>query len=448
MPNSRSKLKSHHFRGPTQVSRILFRLLILGAALWGLSGHAKVTPGCELILGPGVVSPVRGPERIVIVTDAWEQTNGVAKTIEVTARGLREQGRQVLVLEAHGLKLPTFALPRYPSIQLAYGALLPSTQDELMRQIEAFRPDALHIATEGPLGLAMRALALRQGWSFTTSFHTQYAYYANLYSFGLVSTNLVFKMLRRFHAPARRTLVTNARMQAELTDHGFKNTVIWGRGVDLNEYRFNDQARADLENRRGPVWDSLEEPEREAQRAALLAGPVSIYLGRVAREKNVEAFLRTPLPGVKLVVGPGPQGKTLASDRYLQELKAQFGSGPDVIFVGEQKGQAKLDFLSLADVMVFPSRTDTFGNVQIEAMAIGVPVAAYSHTGSSGVIEENVTGALDQDLTQAVRRARSLDHARVAQGAQKFSPEAALRQFVEALVPIGTLENPANESDR
>jgi glycosyltransferase involved in cell wall biosynthesis len=282
-------------------------------------------------------------------------------------------------------------MPGYASIRLA---VLPARR--LARLVDAFRPDALHIATEGPLGIAARRLALGCGWRFTTSFHTRFAEY--LYARTRLPTALSYAWLRRFHGPAAAVMVATPSLRDELAARGFRNIVPWTRGVDLD--RFRPEPRED--------WP--------------FPRPVFVNVGRVAVEKNIGAFLELDLPGSKVVVGDGPQ---------LAQLRRRF---PEAHFVGERHGEALSRAYAGADAFVFPSRTDTFGLVLLESLACGTPVAAYPVTGPKDVVGTAPVGALGDDLRDAALRALDGDRAACRAYAERFSWTACADEFLGNLV--------------
>jgi glycosyltransferase involved in cell wall biosynthesis len=336
-----------------------------------------------------------GPDerRILIVTDAWEpQVNGVVRTVRTVVHELRAMGH---VVEAIGPdRFRTVACPTYPGIRLA---VLPRRR--LTRMIETFRPDALHIATEGPLGMSARRWALRHDKHFTTAFHTRFPEYLQART-GL-SPGLAYALLRWFHAAGRGMMVAAGSLRRELATHGFRNIRPWSRGVDLELFR--------------------PEPQRDWG----LPGPVFLYVGRVAVEKNIGAFLGLDLPGSKVVVGDGPQRASLQR-RY-----------PDVHFAGVMHGAALAGAYAGADVFVFPSLTDTFGLVLLEALACGTPVAAYPVTGPVDVLDgAGNVGALDSDLRAACLRALQVDRMACRAHAERFSWRACAERFLANLVPL------------
>jgi len=329
--------------------------------------------------------------RILLATDAWDpQVNGVVMTLRNTIRGAEAAGH---VLEVIGPdRFRNIPCPTYPEIRLA---LRPFPL--FSRLIGEFAPDAVHIATEGPVGMAARKFCLREKLAFTTAYHTRFPEYVHARI--RLPLWLIYDWLRRFHAPAKAVMVATPAVHADLERWGFGNLVTWTRGVDTELFR----PGAPLAN----GWPR----------------PVFMYVGRVAVEKNIEAFLALDLPGTKWVVGDGPARAG---------LEAKF---PDTVFHGIQHGNALAHFYQQADVFVFPSRTDTFGLVMIEAMACGTPVAAYPVPGPIDVIRDPAAGVLSVDLRAATHAALSLDRAAVRRAALKFSWAAATQQFLTILSP-------------
>ncbi len=339
--------------------------------------------------------------RIAIATDAWfPQINGVVTTLSRTADALREGGDTVQLLTPS--EHPTIALPSYKEIRLA---LAPYRR--LADRLDGFVPDAIHIATEGPIGWAARRYCRRRGLPFTTAYHTQFPRYVRLRA--PIPETATYAWLRRFHAPARRTLVPTPSMRQELADWGFRGLSLWPRGVDTE--LFHPAAATALD----------------------VPGPIQLYAGRVAREKNLEAFLAVDTPGTKVVVGDGPDREALARDY------------PDAVFTGYRRGRDLAATVATADVFVFPSRTDTFGLTMLEAMACGVPVAAYPVTGPRDVVTEGVTGALDEDLGAAMARARGLDGADCRAVAEGHTWSACAARLRSQLAPISRVPMPAAE---
>jgi glycosyltransferase involved in cell wall biosynthesis len=329
--------------------------------------------------------------RILLVSDAWApQVNGVVMTLRRTVSGLREAGHQAEVVGPDRFR--TLPCPTYPEIRLA---LAPGRR--FGRLARTFDPDAVHIATEGPLGQAARRWCLERGLAFTTAYHTRFPEYVHA-RFRL-PVGIAYGWLRRFHAPSRAVMVATGSIRADLERRGFRNLVAWSRGVDTTLFR------------PGPPLDRPWRP------------PVFMAVGRVAVEKNLEAFLSLDLPGTKVIVGDGPQREALQA-RY-----------PDAVFTGARHGEDLAAHFRSADVFVFPSRTDTFGLVLLEAIASGTPVAAYPVPGPLDVVERGRSGVLDDDLAVAALAARGLDRDTVRQCALSYSWERATRQFIANLHP-------------
>jgi glycosyltransferase involved in cell wall biosynthesis len=340
-------------------------------------------------------APVRAARRdamrIMIVTDAWApQVNGVVITLRNTIRALEAMGHVVRTITPDGFR--TIPCPTYPEIALS---LFPAREVE--RRIVEFAPDAVHIATEGPLGLAARRYCLRVQRRFTTAYHTQFPEYVHART--RLPVAIMYRWMRWFHAPASALLVATPDIRRRLEARGFTNLAMWSRGVDTDLFR-DTEARS-----------------RE------LARPIFAYIGRVAVEKNIEAFLQLELPGVKWVVGDGPARAS---------LERRF---PDARFFGMKSGEELAWHYRQADVFVFPSRTDTFGLVMLEAMACGTPVAAYPVSGPIDVVTPGVTGILDEDLRVAALAALHLSRAKVSAQARGATWQAATLQFVNSLHP-------------
>jgi glycosyltransferase involved in cell wall biosynthesis len=332
--------------------------------------------------------------KILIVTDAWRpQTNGVVSTLSHTVDCLRSVGHEVCLITPVGFR--TLPCPSYPEIRLA---IFPGAK--VARAITAFAPDAVHIATEGSLGMAARRYCLRRGLYFTTSYHTQFPQY--LRSRLPIPLSLTYRWLRSFHGAARACMVSTRSMQTELERWGFGNVARWQRGVDTALFRPRPKQFLDLPR------------------------PIAVYVGRLAVEKNIDAFLKMPWAGSKLVVGDGPERA---------RLQACY---PDALFAGYRFGEDLVAHLAAADVFVFPSRTDTFGLVLLEAMACGVPAAAYPVTGPIDVVEDGVTGALDENLARAARRALTLDPGACRARALRASWECCTREFAGNLTSVHT----------
>ena len=330
--------------------------------------------------------------RLVLLSDAWApQVNGVVRTLQTTARLLADRGWDVIAITPDRFR--SLPCPTYPEIRLALAA-----PGAVGRLIDEASPSAIHIATEGPLGLSARAHALRCGRPFTTSFHTRFPDY--LHARFRLPTAASWRYLRWFHGPARAVLVATPRLADELASHGLPHTRLWSRGVDLAQFR-----------------PGLPAPEAYHG----LARPILVNVGRVAVEKNIEAFLEASAPGSKVVVGDGPA---------LAELKARY---PDVLFLGALSGEALARAYAGADLFVFPSRTDTFGLVLVEAMASGLPVAAYPVHGPLDVVGSSGAGALDEELSVAIAQALRIPRAAALARAGDFSWEAAASQFEAAV---------------
>jgi len=336
--------------------------------------------------------------RILIVTDAWRpQVNGVVRTLENVAAQLRNWGHEVSFLTPEPFW--TVPVPTYPEIRLS----LASRRAVFMTMARS-RAHHIHIATEGPLGLWARRYCIERGKAFTTSFHTRFPeYVAERLP---VPEDWSYGYLRWFHDPAVNTMVPTPSLRDELTAHGFSHLTLWGRGVDGNRFR------------PGPKTMFTNFP-----------GPHLLYVGRVSAEKNVTAFLDLDVPGTKIVVGDGP-------DRpHLERLH------PQARFVGYLHGEDLAAAYRSADVFVFPSRTDTFGNVVTEALASGTPVAAFPVTGPKDILTDPLAGTLSDDLAQAVRRSLLLKREDARGLGEQFTWSASALQFLSALA-FATLRQP------
>jgi glycosyltransferase involved in cell wall biosynthesis len=271
----------------------------------------------------------------------------------------------------------------------------------LRERLETFQPDAIHIATEGPLGLAARRYCQQHKLPFTTSFHTRFAEYIQLRT-GL-PLSLGYAFLRWFHNGSQRVMTATPALVAELKARGFKNPVLWSRGVDTELFRPREKSFLDAPR------------------------PILLYTGRVAVEKNIEAFLALDAPGTKYIVGDGPQRK---------ELEKKY---PEARFVGYRQGEALAQTMAAADVFVFPSLTDTYGLVMLEALACGVPVAAFPVQGPTDVIVNNQIGCLDHDLARAISQALTLSPADCREYALRFSWRDCARLFESYLTSISRI---------
>jgi glycosyltransferase involved in cell wall biosynthesis len=330
--------------------------------------------------------------RIAIVSDAWRpQINGVVRTIETVAQILRADGHDVEVFGPDRFR--TLPCPTYPEIRLS---LFPGAR--LAHMLKLYAPDAIHLVTEGPLGWAARNFCLARGIPFTTAYHTRFPEYVHARIRLPLSWSYAF--VRRFHAPSAGVLVVAQSIRDELAGRGFKNLVPWSRGVDITA--FHPRPRTQTGDAR-PIW---------------------LYAGRLAIEKNIKAFLDLDLPGTKWVVGGGPQLKELKS-RY---KNARFFGSVDTDELSLRYGES--------DCFVFPSRTDTFGLVMVEALASGVPVAGYPVPGPLDVVTDPKVGALDEDLRTACLAAIDRDPADCRRHAETFTWERCAAQFLTALQPI------------
>ncbi len=337
------------------------------------------------------------PMRIVLATDAWEpQVNGVVRTLSRTVAECRAMGHDVHIIEPSQFR--TIAAPTYPEIRLALGA-----EEEIREKLRALEPEAVHIATEGPIGIATRRICVEWKLPFTTSYHTKFPEYISARF--PVPVQVGYAYMKWFHKPSGRLMVATPTLKAELEEHGFKNISPWSRGVDTEQFNPGlEQIFAELG---GKDWPR----------------PFWLNVGRVAVEKNIEAFLETDLPGTKIVVGDGPARADLES-RY-----------PEAKFLGARFGEELARCFRDADVFVFPSWTDTFGLVILEAMATGTPVAAYPAHGPIDIVPGSNAGAINEDLKVACMEALKCDRAATRAYAERFSWRASAEQFVENLQP-------------
>ncbi len=324
--------------------------------------------------------------KVMVATDAWRpQVNGVVRTLGSLARAAGKLGVEIEFLSPDGFW--TFPVPTYPGLRLA----LPRRK-KIAERIEASRPDAIHIATEGPIGHAVRAYCIRNGRPFTTSYTTRFPEYISARS--PIPAQWIYNVLRRFHGAAATTMVATPSLMAELSGRGFTNLGMWTRGVDVDLFR-PDRA-IDLDFPR----------------------PIFMNIGRIAVEKNLPAFLGLDLPGTKVVIGAGPQ---------VPELKRRY---PSAKFLGQLDNGILAAHLAAADVFVFPSLTDTFGIVQLEALASGVPIAAFPVTGPKDVIANNPVGVLNDDLRAACMQALWISREACREFALRYSWENSARQFI------------------
>ncbi|AZN37736.1 glycosyltransferase family 4 protein [Iodobacter ciconiae] len=329
---------------------------------------------------------------ILIVTDAWEpQVNGVVRTLKQTRQELEQLGHTIDVLSP--LEFNTIPCPTYPEIQLS---IFPGRK--IAQRIKTFNPDAIHIATEGPLGLSARRYCLHNKLPFTTAYHSRFPEYVQL-RVG-IPLSWTYTWLARFHNAAEAVMAPTQVVVKDLEARGFKNVVMWSRGVDLKIFSPGDRGR--LQTRH----------------------PIFVYVGRVAVEKNIEAFLQLDLPGSKWVCGDGPAAG---------QLRAKY---PEINWLGVLSQTELAKVYNAADSFVFPSKTDTFGLVLLEAMACGCPVAAYPVTGPIDVIGTDGPGALNADLQKACLDSLKLSREEVRKHAEKFSWAAASQQFLAHLHPF------------
>lgn len=337
--------------------------------------------------------------RIAIATDAWSpQVNGVVRTLQSVRAELERQGHDVLVVSPdlfYSLPCPT-----YPEIRLAFARTA-----AVGKMLADFNPHAIHLATEGPVCLAARRWCLARGFPFTTAYHTQFPDYVSARTG--IDPGWIWRYIAWFHWPAQAVLASTPSVAATLRERGLERIRHWGRGVDLSIFGAHVTPDADIR---------------------ALPGPVQLYVGRVAVEKNIEAFLESRHPGTKVIVGDGPA-------RAMLEAKY-----PDARFLGPRFGADLASAYAAADVFVFPSKTDTFGLVMIEALASGVPVAAYPVTGPVDVLKADV-GVMDDDLDVAIAGALKLDRGACAAYGGGFTWEASARQFLDALAPVGLDED-------
>ncbi len=333
--------------------------------------------------------PMGKPERLVIVTDAWHpQVNGVVRSIENTNRELAKIGVEVAMVTPQGFR--NIPCPTYPEIRLSI-----ARYRSVAREIAKHKPSYVHIATEGPLGLTARRWCLRNRMPFSTSYHTRFPEYvaARL----PIPKSWLYAFVKWFHNSGAGCMVATPSLARELSEKGIRNLMPWSRGIDANQFH----------------------PAELEEKPFGLARPIFMTVGRVALEKNLPAFLDLDLPGSKVVVGDGPARAELEK-RY-----------PDVHFTGLKVGPELAAIYAQADVFVFPSLTDTFGNTILEALASGVPVAAYPVTGPLDIIgEDSEVGALDDDLRIACLAALSASRQKARELAVQYSWEAATLQFI------------------
>tara|TARA_R110001606_G_scaffold74190_5_gene171930 strand:+ start:4512 stop:5576 length:1065 start_codon:yes stop_codon:yes gene_type:complete len=330
--------------------------------------------------------------KIALVTDAWHpQVNGVVRTLDTVIRLLRKRGHEILVISPDQYR--SFPAPSYPEIRLAL-----TRGRTIGRHIEKFGADAVHLATEGPLCVQARRWCLRNKLPFTTAYHTQFPEYLAKRT-GL-SPRIFWPYIRWFHKKSEAIMVSTASIRNQLRSENLGHVHHWSRGVDLENFRADAPSPA--------IYEQIERP-------------IQLYVGRVAIEKNIEAFLNSDQPGSKVVVGDGPA---------LAGLQARY---PEIHFVGRKSGQELAGYYAGADVFIFPSKTDTFGLVIIEALACGTPVAAYPVTGPIDILTTDC-GAMDEDLNIAIQRALRLNSSDCIAHGEKYSWDASASQFLNGLV--------------
>lgn len=356
-------------------------------------------PAAHAVPGAVAAPPEEEAKRIMLVTDAWEpQVNGVVRTLSKTIAELRAMGCEVeIVAPSDGYK--TVPLITYSEIRLALNA-----RDDVEERFLAFAPDAVHIATEGTLGWDARAVCLKHKFPFTTSYHTQFPEYVTA-RFNWIPLWAGYRFMHAFHDKSGRIMVATPTMMELLQSRGFKNITPWTRGVDTELFH---PSKRDVEN---GVFKGL-------------TRPIWTYVGRVAVEKNIEAFLKLDLPGTKVVVGQGPAAPDLQA------------AHPDAVFTGSKFGEELARYYADSDVFVFPSFTDTFGLVILEAMAAGTPVAAFWAPGPKDLIPGSAAGVCDDDLQKACLEALKLSRADARAYAEKFSWRACAEEFRRNLQPL------------
>ncbi len=334
-----------------------------------------------------------GMKKILLVTDAWApQVNGVVRVLNTLIPLLAARGYDVTVIEPGQFR--TVSLPSYPDIRLALFA-----RRRIARVLKTLQPDAVCIVTEGPLGWAARSVCIRKKIPFVTWYHSHFQLYVDVRLRGLLTP--VYRLLRRFHSRAATTMVTTETLKRELESAGFTNLAIMPLGVDTELF---------VRNPKPPLPP--------------LPKPVFVYFSRLAPEKSPEAFLKLSLPGTKLVIGEGP---------LREKLEGKYGEHH--VFVGYKHGKNLVNWLSLADVFVFPSRTETFGLVALEALACGIPVAAHDVMGPRDIITQGVDGYLGDDLKEAALKCLDLSRDACRRKAEAYSWQHSTDRFLEVLFP-------------
>lgn len=346
--------------------------------------------------------------KIVLASDAWHpQVNGVVRSLSATVERLRHLGHEIEVIEPS--RFWTLPCPTYPEIRLSLACAR-----KVRKILDEAQPDSIHIATEGPIGWAARNWCVRKGRHYTTAFHTRFPDYVSIRTG--IPADWIWKLMRRFHGPADRTFAATLTLAGELNARGLGRTHIWPRGVDLEQFNPDvapHPAMADLQR------------------------PILLNVGRVAPEKNIEAFLDLDVEGSKVVVGGGPA---------LDRMQAEY---PEVLFLGPMHGAELASAYTAADVFVFPSRTDTFGLVNLEALACGVPIAAYPVPGPADILGpgdkgihggKSRIGALDEDLAVAITRALTADPRAAALEARNYGWDCCTNLFLVGLAKSATTD--------
>lgn len=333
-------------------------------------------------------------KKILLITDAWKpQVNGVVRVFEKIIEQLENTGKYRFIIIHPGL-FKTVPMPTYPEIKLSL-----FSKRKIKKIILEEKPDYIHIATEGPLGVNTRKICIKLNLSFTTSYHTRFTDYVNL-RFKFISPKIVYKYLRWFHNKAEYTMTMTNSMKEELEYHNITNLRMWPLGVDTNLFKKNSKAII---------------PKK-------MKTPIFTYLGRIAVEKSLEDFLKLDLPGTKLIIGDGPDRKKLEK-KY----------NKNTLFVGYKHGQDIVDLLSISDVFVFPSKTETFGLVIVEALACSLPVAAYDIQGPKDIITNGVDGYLGDNLKENALKCLKLNKKNCRKTALKYSWENSAKLFLKNL---------------
>ena len=325
--------------------------------------------------------------KILIATDAWKpQINGVVRCLESTIAELEKKGHEVLVVSP--LNFRSFAYPLYKEVRFS---ILPKRK--MKKILRDFSPDRVHISTEGPIGLAARSLCKKQGLEFTSAYHTHFPQYLKQH-LGIPEF-VTWKYMKWFHSSSLKVLASSETTAQMLKAHGISKSVAWTRGIDRTV--FFPRENSEFEN---------------------MERPILLHVGRVSQEKNIDAFLKLNVPGTKVVVGDGPQRK---------QLEEKF---PNAVFLGWRFGESLARAYSGADVLVFPSRSDTFGMVMIESLACGTPIAAFPVCGPVDIVENGVNGEMNEDLSIAISHALSVSRERCLESSQKWSWENAAEMLI------------------